>query len=91
VNYEQYYITIIIEAFMLGGTRLRRWLRHYATSRKVEEYGLSPQLCQNGGLLVLSSVGENREKWGGGEWEIVILYLVKNSLVEKEVSYCTLS
>jgi hypothetical protein len=41
----------------------------------------SPQLCQNGGLAVLSSVGET-EKWGG--WGTAVkLFLVKNPLVIK--------
>jgi hypothetical protein len=44
----------------------------------------SPQLCQNGGLSVLSSIKETGEKGWAGE-DSHVAFFVKNSLVEKEV------
>jgi hypothetical protein len=41
----------------------------------------SPQLCQNVGLSVLSSVGETEGGWGTK----VVLFMVKNSLVKNKV------
>jgi hypothetical protein len=41
------------------------------------------QLGQNGGLSVLSSNGETEKKEGG--WGMTVMFLVKDSLVKKEV------
>jgi hypothetical protein len=41
------------------------------------------QLCQNGGLLVLSSIGETEKEGGWGTTAMMVL--VKNSLVKKEM------
>jgi hypothetical protein len=43
----------------------------------------SPQLCQNGGLSVVSSIVETKKY--GGWWMTVMLFLVKSSLVKNEM------